>query len=66
MFLNANCRFLKKEYKVYFITRKEYQGSQFDMFEKQYKVKSVYYGLMFAASLVMMILTLIDFLGSVI
>lgn len=59
-------RYLKKEYKVYFITRKEYQGQLFNMFETQYKVKSVYYGLLFAASLVMMILTLIDFLGSVI
>jgi len=33
--------------------------------EMQFKVKSGYYGLLFATSLVMLILTLIDFLGSV-
>ncbi|CDW72376.1 UNKNOWN [Stylonychia lemnae] len=56
--------YFKKEHRIYFITKKEYQG-QFEKMEMQFKVKSGYYGVLFAISLVMLILTLIDFLGSV-
>eukprot|EP00347_Sterkiella_histriomuscorum_P017325 403349818 len=58
-------KYISKEHRIYFITKREYQG-QFDRMETNFKVKSGYYGLLFAASLIMLILTLIDFLGSVI
>jgi ABC-type Fe3+ transport system permease subunit len=53
--------FLRRDHKQYFITRKEYQ-SAFKKMENQFKCKSVYYGVLTAGSLVMMILALIDFM----
>jgi uncharacterized pyridoxamine 5'-phosphate oxidase family protein len=53
--------FLRKDHKLYFITRREYQTS-FKRMENHFKIKSVYYGILTAGSLVMMILALIDFM----
>lgn len=58
--------YLRKEYKVYFITKKEYQGKLFAKMENQFKYKSVYYGVLTAATLVVMILALIDFMEKLI
>jgi hypothetical protein len=58
-------RFMNKEYKMYFITRREY-SNKFSKMELQFKIKAIYYGFMFAGSLVMLILTLIDFVSAVV
>ena len=52
-----------KEFRTYFITRRDYE-SKFTKMEMQFKIKSVYYGFLFACSLVMWVLTLIDFMRS--
>ena len=54
--------YMRKEHRVYFISKKEYQGNQFTKMENQYKYKSAYYGVLTATTLVMMILALIDFM----
>lgn len=54
--------YLRREYKVYFITKKEYSGKLFAKMENQFKYKSVCYGVLTAATLVVMILALIDFM----
>ena len=53
--------YLRRDHRMYFITRKEYQ-KDFTKMENQFKYKSVYYGVLTAASLVVMILALIDFM----
>ena len=57
--------YLRRDFKVYFITRKEYQG-KFAAMENQFKYKSAYYGLLTATTLVIMILALIDFMEKLI
>lgn len=51
---------MRKYHKVYFITKKEYEKLHGNM-DLQFRIKSVYYGILFAISLVMLILSLIDF-----
>lgn len=58
--------YLRREYKVYFITKKEYSGKLFTKMENQFKYKSAYYGVLTAATLVVMILALIDFMEKLI
>lgn len=53
--------YLRRDHKLYFITRKEYQRD-FPKMENQFKYKSIYYGVLTAGSLVLMILALIDFM----
>lgn len=57
--------YMRKDHKKYFITRKEYQKDYAKM-ENQFKYKSIYYGVLTAGSLVMMILALIDFMEKVV
>ena len=64
--LGYNLRgYLRKDHKIYFITRKEYQRD-FPKMENQFKYKSIYYGVLTAGSLVMMILALIDFMEKIV
>lgn len=58
-------RYLRKEHRQYFITKKEYQKA-FASMENQFKFKSIYYGVLTAASLVVMILALIDFMEKIV
>jgi hypothetical protein len=53
--------YLRRDHRLYFISRKEYQ-KDFMKMETQFKVKSVWYGALTAACLVVMILALIDFM----
>ncbi len=53
----------RREYKIYAITKREYEPN-FKRMDLQFKVKSIYYGTLFAVSLVMLILTLIDFVAT--
>ena len=56
-------RYARKEHRIYFITRKEYQ-THFHKFDIQFKVKTGYYSILLAVSLVMLVLSLIDFLSN--
>lgn len=56
---------MRREHRLYFITRREYQ-KDFGKMENQFKYKSAYYGLLTAACLVIMILALIDFMEKVV
>jgi len=47
----VNDRFKSKEYRVYFLTLKEY--TKFDQFDMQFKVKAVYYVILFSSSVVL-------------
>lgn len=57
--------YLRKDHRLYFITKREYQQN-FSKMESQFKFKSVYYGILTAGALVMMILALIDFMEKLI
>lgn len=57
--------FMRRDHKLYFITRKEYQRD-FPKMENQFKYKSIYYGMLTAGSLVLMILSLIDFMEKIV
>lgn len=57
--------YLRRDHRLYFITKKEYQ-KDFKKMENQFKYKSVYYGLLTAASLVVMILALIDWMEKIV
>jgi hypothetical protein len=62
---NLRC-YMRKEHRVYFISKKEYQGKLFSKMENQFKYKAAYYGVLTATTLVMMILALIDFMEKLI
>ena len=53
--------YMRRDHKLYFITRNEYK-KHYQSMENQYKYKRIYYGVLTAGSLVMMILALIDFM----
>lgn len=58
-----NCsRLAAKDHKQYFITKQEYKNVK--RMELQYQIKSVYYAILFAISLVMTIFKAIDFFGT--
>lgn len=50
---------------MYFITRKEYGKEKSEKIEFAYKLKTAYYAILFSISLVMLILSLIDYLSLV-
>ncbi len=52
-------RYRAKDHKLYFISKQEYK--HFARMERQYQVKTVYYTIVFVASLVMAILSAIYF-----
>ena len=65
LFLYNIRSYVRRDHKLYFITKKEYQ-KDFSKMETQFKLKSVYYGVLTASSLVVMILALIDFMEKVV